>query len=125
MKEEFLFFGQILFLLNSLGIICGGTYHSNVANLGLIGRHNKETINEVLFFLNIQKKVAFGIQTIGFIGMAIVIVLEWTILPRWMMLFSPLFLILLTPIMRKLPKGMHMLIYGGCRNFIFLLFIIL
>ena len=111
--------GYILFLINCCGIICGGAYHSHCANLGLIGRHkNKETLDEVLHFLDAQKAVAFGIQAIGFIGMAVEIVLGWTVLPRWMILLTPLTLVLITPVVRKLPKGLHMVICGGWTNLI-------
>ncbi len=118
--------GWSLFLINCLGIICGGAYHSHCANLGLIGRHeNREILDEVLGFLNVQKAVAFGIQALGFTGMAFVIVMGWTVLPRWMVLFTPLVLVLLTPLMRKLPKGFHMVICGGWTNLISVIYYIL
>ncbi len=118
-NEKYAVFGWILFLINSLGIICGGAYHSHCANLGLIGRHeDRAALEEVLHFLDMQKKVAFGIQGIGFVGMALIIVLGWTALPRWMILFTPLTMILLTPLVRKLPKGLHMVICGGWTNLI-------
>ncbi len=116
----------ILFLINCLGIICGGTYHSHCANLGLIGRHNdEETLDEVLKFLSVQKIVSFGIQAIGFIGMSVMIVLGWTILPRWMVIFTPLVLVFMTPLVRKLPKGLHMIICGGWTNLISVIYYVL
>jgi len=106
-------------LINSLGIICGGAYHSHCANLGLIGRHEDEnTLKEVTSFLDFQKKVAFGIQAIGFIGMSFMIVMGWSVFPRWMIVFTPLVLILLLPLVRKLPKGIHMIVCGGWTNMI-------
>ena len=117
--EKYALAGWILFLINCLGIICGGAYHSHCANLGLIGRHNdKETLDEVLHFLDVQKMVAFGIQAVGFVGMAVMIVLGWTVLPRWMIVLTPLTLVLITPLVRKLPKGLHMVICGGWTNLI-------
>lgn len=118
-EDKFLTAGWILFLVNSLGIICGGAYHSHCANLGLIGRHeNKETMDEVIRFLDLIRKIAFGIQGIGFAGMAVMILFGWSILPRWMIVFSPAVLFLLTPFVRKLPKGWHMIICGGWTNLI-------
>ncbi len=118
-NEKYAVLGWILFLINCLGIICGGAYHNCCANLGLIGRHkDKAALEEVLRFLDVQKKVAFGIQGVGFAGMALMIILGWTVLPGWMILFSPLMLILLTPLIRKLPKGLHMVICGGWTNLI-------
>jgi hypothetical protein len=118
-KDKFAILGWILFLVNCLGIICGGAYHSHCANLGLIGRHEDEdTLKEVTSFLDFQKKVAFGIQAVGFIGMALMIVMGWSVLPRWMIVFTPLVLILLLPLVRKLPKGIHMVVCGGWTNMI-------
>ncbi|MBR1815348.1 MAG: hypothetical protein IJ763_01465 [Lachnospiraceae bacterium] len=117
-KEEYITFGWVLFIINCLGIICGGAYHSHCANLGLIGRHDKESLKEVENYLNFQKIVAFGIQAVGFIGMAFMIVMGWTILPRWMIILSPLVLVLFLPLVRKLPKGLHMIICGGWTNLI-------
>ena len=110
--------GWVLFLVNCLGIICGGAYHSHCANLGLIGRHDDACLKEVEDYLDFQKKVAFGIQTVGFIGMSAMIVLGLTALPRWMVILSPLVLVLMTPLVRKLPKGPHMIICGGWTNLI-------
>ncbi|MCR4933369.1 MAG: hypothetical protein K6A29_04160 [Lachnospiraceae bacterium] len=110
--------GFVLFIINSIGIILGGAYHSHCANLGLIGRHDEKSLDEVIKFLSFQKKVAFGIQAVGFIGMAVMIVLGWTILPRWMILLTPLAMVFLTPLVRKLPKGLHMIICGGWTNLI-------
>ena len=55
-KEDYVTFGWVLFIINCLGIICGGAYHSHCANLGLIGRHDKESLKEVENYLNFQKK---------------------------------------------------------------------
>jgi hypothetical protein len=118
-KQGFTWLGWALFLVNCLGIICGGAYHSHCANLGLIGRHEDEdTLKEVTSFLDFQKKVAFGIQAVGFIGMALMIVMGWSVLPRWMIVFTPLVLVLLLPLVRKLPKGIHMIVCGGWTNMI-------
>lgn len=117
--EKYSVLGWILFFVNCLGIICGGAYHSHCANLGLIGRYeNREMLDEVLKFLDVQKLVAFGIQAVGFIGLAVVILAGWTVLPRWMILLTPGVLVMLTPIVRKLPKGFHMIICGGWTNLI-------
>jgi len=117
--EKYEILGWALFLINCLGIICGGAYHSHCANLGLIGRHEEQgVLDEVLHFLDAQKKVSFGIQAIGFIGMFLVILLGLTTFPFWMAFFTPLVMVLLLPLVRKLPKGLHMVICGGWTNLI-------
>lgn len=123
-RENYVTFGWVLFFINCLGIICGGAYHSHCANLGLIGRHDIESLKEVENYLNFQKTVAFGIQAVGFVGMAFMIVMDWTVLPRWMVLLTPLVMFLLMPLVRKLPKGLHMLICGGWTNLISVIYYI-
>ncbi len=118
-NQQYVQFGWISFLINCLAIILGGAYHCYFANLGLIARHDdKAALDEILKFLNIQKNIAFGLQAIGFLTMALLIALGWTALPRWMALFTPLTLVLLTPLMDKLPRGFHIIIYGGWTNLI-------
>lgn len=119
MKEEFRVLGWICFLINCLGIICGGAYHSHCAYFGLIGRHDtKESLEEIHKYLNVQKTVAFGLQGIGFLMLAVFIGLKWTMFPRWMFIVTPGILFLLLPLTRKLPKGIHMIISGGWTNLI-------
>ena len=122
--ENYVTFGWVLFFINCLGIICGGAYHSHCANLGLIGRHDNDSLKEVENYLNFQKTVAFDIQAVGFVGMAFMIVMDWTVLPRWMVLLTPLVMFLLMPLVRKLPKGLHMLICGGWTNLISVIYYI-
>lgn len=118
-------FGWLCFLVNCAGIICGGAYHSHCANLGLISRHDDEAcLEEVLLFLDAQKKVAFGLQAIGFLILAVLIFAGCTALPRWAGILTPGVLVLLTPLMRKLPKGLHMIICGGWTNLISVIYYI-
>ena len=119
MNEQYQILGRVCFLINCLGIICGGAYHSHCAYFGLIGRHDDvEALDEVHKYLNAQKAVAFGLQGIGFLLLAMFIVLKWTVFPRWMMVVSPGILFLFSPFTRKLPKGFHMIISGGWTNLI-------
>lgn len=117
--DRFVIASWICFFVNCLAIMCGGAYHSHCANLGLIGRlENKEAMDEVLKYMNVLKLVAFGLQAVGFTTIAVFIILEWTLLPRWMAILTPGVLVMLTPIMKKLPKGLHMIICGGWTNLI-------
>lgn len=119
MDEPYKMFGWCCFAINCLGIISGGAYHSHCANYGLIGRHNnQEVLDEVHKYLDAQKKVSFGFQGIGFLLLAICIVLKWTVFPQWLVVFTPGILFLLLPFMTKLPKGLHILICGGWTNLI-------
>jgi hypothetical protein len=55
---------------------------------------------------------------IGFLLLAILIVSGHTILPRWMFLLSPGILFLLRPAVRRLPKGIRIIVSGGWTNWI-------
>lgn len=119
MDEKYAIAGWCCFFINCLGIICGGAYHSHCAYYGLIGRlENEEALNEVTKYLSVQKLFVFGLQGIGFLALAVFIVAGWTILPRWMILFSPGILFLFAPLTRKLPKGLRIVIGGGWTNLI-------
>lgn len=119
MNEKCQILGWLCFGINCLGIICGGAYHSHCAYFGLIGRHdNKEILEEVHRYLNVQQTISFGLQGIGFLILALLIIAKCTVFPRWMFLVSPGILFLLFPLTRKLPKGFHMIISGGWTNLI-------
>ena len=103
--------GPIAAFVNCLGIIGGGAYHSHCANLGLITRHSHDDdIKEVTDFLDVS-------QALGFVALAVFIVMGWTVLPRWLLLLTPAPLMLL-PLLRKLPKGIHIIVCGGRTNLI-------
>ncbi|MGP1587072.1 MAG: DUF6796 family protein [Treponemataceae bacterium] len=117
--------GWICFFLNTLGIIIGGSFHSHCANLGLIGRHNdKACIDEVLDFLKVQRIFLFTTLALGVILLAVCIGCGWTVFPRWMAALTPGVFMLLLPVVRKLPKGLHIVIGGGWTNLVFVLYYI-
>lgn len=112
-------FGMICFLLNCLGIILGGAYHSHWVYLGRIGRlENKDAFGEVADFIKAFNKMSYGIIGLGFLMLAVLIALGFTIFPGWLAVFTPGILYLLLPVMKKLPKGLHIVIYGGWSNLI-------
>lgn len=122
-QEKFVSLAWILFLINSLGIIFGGVYHLQFAYLGLLSRHEgKEAFNEFFKFLKFQAKLVFGIMGLGNLGLSIMILFGLTIFPRWQVLLSPLVLVTLTPLLGKLPKGLHMIIGGGWFNLIYFIY---
>jgi len=119
-QEKFLNLAWILFLINSFGIIFGGAYHLQFAYLGLLSRHEgKEAFDE---FLKFQAKLVFGFMGLGNLGLATMILFGLTIFPSWQVLLTPLVLITLTPLLGKLPRGLHMIICGGCFNLIYFIY---
>lgn len=109
----------LCFAVNCLGIICGGAYHSLWPLLGTIGNtEHKDAMDALLKYMDVQKYFAFGIQGAGFIMLAVMVALGWTVLPRWMALFTPGILMLLTPLLSHLPTKAHMVICGGWTNLV-------
>ena len=122
-QEKYLTIGWFVFLINVLGMILGGTYHIQCAYLGLLSRHeNKGAFDEFLKFLKFQAKIVFGIMASANIAITLIILFGLTIFPRWQALFTPIFLLIFTPLAERLPKGIHMLIRGGWFNLIYFIY---
>lgn len=118
-SQEHLWAGWLCFWVNCLGIICGGAYHSLWPLYGTVGRiGQKEALREVRSYATVQEYYAFGIQGVGFVMLAVLVALGWAALPRWMALLTPGILMLLTPLMQRLPKGLHMIFCGGWTNLV-------
>ncbi len=59
---------------------------------------------------------------LGNLGLAIMILFGLTIFPSWLVLLTPLVLVTLTPLLGKLPRGLHMIICGGWFNLIYFIY---
>ncbi|ERT57261.1 DUF6796 family protein [Peptoniphilus sp. BV3C26] len=122
-QEEYLNLAWFVFLINIFGMILGGTYHIQCAYLGLLSRHeNKGAFDEFLKFLKLQAKIVFSIMALANIAIALIILFGYTVFPRWQALFTPIFLIIFTPLAERLPKGLHMIIRGGWFNIIYFIY---
>lgn len=107
------------FLLSCLGIIAGGAYHSHCAYLGLLAKDKyKEALNTVMQYFQKMILVVYIAEGIGFVLLAGIIVTGNSILPRWVFLTSPLILMLLKPLVVRLPKGVRVIVSGGWSNLI-------
>ena len=122
-QEEYLNVAWFVFLINIFGMILGGTYHIQCAYLGLLSRHeNKGAFDEFLKFLKLQAKIVFSIMALANIAIALIILFGLTVFPRWQALFTPIFLLIFTPLTGRLPKGLHMIIRGGWFNIIYFIY---
>ena len=122
-QEKYLTIGWFVFLINVFGMILGGAYHIQCAYLGLLSRYeNKGAFDEFLKFLKLQAKIVFGIMAIANIAIALIILFGLTVFPRWQALFTPIFLLIVTPLADRLPKGVHMIIRGGWFNLIYFIY---
>ena len=122
-QEKYLTIGWFVFLINVFGMILGGAYHIQCAYLGLLSRYeNKGAFDEFLKYLKFQAKIVFVTMGLGNIGIAILMLLGFTVFPRWQVLFTPIFLIILTPLAERLPKGLNMIIRGGWFNLLYFIY---
>ena len=122
-QEEYLNLAWFVFLINIFGMILGGTYHIQCAYLGLLSKYkNNGAFDEFLKFLKFQAKIVFGIMAIANIAIALIILFGLTVFPRWQALFTPIFLLIFTPLAERLPKGLHMIIRGGWFNIIYFIY---
>lgn len=111
--------GWVGFLAGSLGIIMGGAFHSHWVYYGRLAKlDDKAALEEVLAFCKLIHTVSYFIIGIGYFVILVVMAGGFTIMPRWIAIFSPGILFLVTPALRKLPKGFHMVIGGGWSNLI-------
>lgn len=61
-------------------------------------------------------------EGIGFLLIVILIVTNNTVLPQWMFLLSPGVLFLLKKPLRRLPKGVRVIVSGGWTNLISIIY---
>ncbi|EFM25272.1 hypothetical protein HMPREF9225_1161 [Peptoniphilus duerdenii ATCC BAA-1640] len=122
-QEKYLNVAWFVFLINVFGMILGGAYHIQCAYLGLLSRHeNKGALDEFLKFLKFQAKIVFGIMALANIALALIILFGLTVFPSWQALFTPIFLLIFTPLAERLPKGLHMIVRGGWLNIIYFIY---
>lgn len=107
------------FLFSCLGIIAGGAYHSHCAYLGLLAKDKyKDARNIVMQYFQKMILIVYIAEGIGFVLLAGIIVTGNSILPRWVFWTSPLILMLLKPLVVRLPKGVRVIVSGGWSNLI-------
>jgi len=115
----------IAFFVLCLGIIGGGTYHTHCAYLGLLGDEKYSDAREIV--VNYFSKTALIMyigEGIGFILLIILIITNNTVLPPWSFLLSPGILFLLKKPLRRLPKGIRVIVSGGWTNLISVIYYI-
>lgn len=111
------------FMICSLAIIIGGAYHSHCSYLGLIGKiEDEKSMNSIIKYFSVINMVSMIFQVIGLLILAVLVVGGFTILPRWMAIFTPGVLYLLLPLWKRLPKGIHIIVCGGWANLIFVIY---
>ena len=122
-KEPFYMLSFAAFLLSCMGIIAGGAYHSHCAYLGLLGGdEQRKDLEIVLSYFQKIPIILYAGEGLGLILLLFLIITGNTLFPIWMGILSPGVLFLLRPLVRKLPKGIHMVLSGGFTNIIFIVY---
>lgn len=115
----------IAFLCLCAGIIMGGAYHSHWPYIGLMARNeDRKAVDIVLEFSKSLSTVLYLFEGIGFLLLIVGVLLGWTPYPIYFLLLTPGFLMLLLPILRKLPQPFYMCIVGGWSNLISVIYYI-
>ena len=116
----------VAFFLLCLGIISGGAYHSHCAYLGLLGDEEYSDARDIVikYFSKLALVMYVG-EGVGFLLLLVLIITNNTILPVWTFLLSPGVLFLLKKPLRKLPKGIRVIVSGGWTNLISVIYYIM
>ena len=107
------------FLLNCFGIIYGGAFHTHFPYLGLFGKTEQKENRDIIvkYFSKLMIFTYIG-EGIGFGLMLIMIASGATVFPRWCAIVTPGVLMLLKPIVAKIPGMAGKFISGGWSNLI-------
>ncbi len=118
---------KLSFLSLSSFFIFAGSYHAVFANLGFVGRliepYRTMHIKIVLHYLSLIYKFAFVFGLLWTIIFVALVFLKKSLLPGWIVLFTPTLWILLAPVFKNLiPYPLGGIIYGGWINLTFVVF---
>lgn len=122
-KPEYEKRAKMIFALLSLGIIYGGAFHSHFTHLGIMsfGNHTQALeLAEEYSILNFA--MMFIPSMIAYLTLTFLILTDKTYYPKWIVLFSPIVLFWLSPLMQMLPQPYMMIIAGGWSNIICMIF---
>jgi hypothetical protein len=109
------------------GIIIGGTYHAGFAFLGYIykarraiGANSRTLLQELLqhtiTYLRLLLVVAGSLAVIGSFILLCLVLFRKTLYPRWIIFFTPLFVLSTWPIARYVPAPVGGIIFAGYNN---------
>lgn len=123
------FLAKILFASFAILFIVAGTYHAVFANYGIIGRLPEPLQSQQLLLFRTYME---AIYTVIYISGAFwtlllfyVVIFKKSLYPKWMLLFTPTLLLLLSQSLKDyIPYPLGAVIYGGWINLCFMLFFI-
>ena len=121
--EEYRILAFITTLLSCLGIILGGTYHSQFTYLGLIGKIGSNTeMDDIKGNIKLLNFLSFIFMGIGALALALLIIFNKTYYPVWAIVFTPIILFLFSSIWTKLPQPFLSVVFGGWYNLMYVIY---
>ena len=120
---------MILFICFAILFIYAGTYHALFPNFGFIGRLPESLQTQQLLFIKTYKESLYTLilisGTLWTLLLFYLVFFKKSIYPRWMLLFTPTLLIMLSQSVKNyIPYPLGAIIYGGWINLCFMLFFI-
>lgn len=120
------FWKIFVFVVLSLSIIIGGSFHSHFTYMGFASAEKQEgLLNLIRNNIMLYYFITMGLSLLGFLTLSILIFLKKTFYPRWMLLFTPLIWIFGFKPMQSLPSPFAVIIAGGWMNLIHILFFVI
>lgn len=114
---------KIVLAFLSTGIIFGGAYHAFFPAYGIVAKFgHPEIIDTMTAYTYIIGSITFFSTALGWIFFAYLIVCKKTLYPHWILFFTPLVWLWLSPVFEQLPQPYFMLIVGGWSNLVSVLF---
>lgn len=124
-EESYKIIAWIAFFCLCIGIIMGGAYHSHWPYIGLMAQAgDQKAVDIVLSFSKNLSIALYLFEGVGFLLMAVGILIGWTTYPLLYFVFSPGFLFLLLPLVKKLPQPFYLCVAGGWSNLISVIYYI-
>ena len=120
---------KILFASFAILFIVAGTYHTVFANYGIIGRLPEPLQSQQLLLFRTYMEAIYTVIYISGVFWTLllfyVVIFKKSLYPKWMLLFTPTLLLLLSQSLKDyIPYPLGAVIYGGWINLCFMLFFI-
>lgn len=121
------FLASVLFVSFSILFIFGGSYHAMFPNLGFVGRLPEliqtDQIVFIKTYLNSINTIIYICGTLWTLIIFYLVIFKKTLYPKWLLLFTPTLLILLSGIVKNnVPYPFGAIIYGGWINLCFMIY---
>ena len=121
---------KFLFVSFAFLFVFAGSYHAMFPHFGFIGRIPESLQSEQIVFIKAYLKsintLIYICGTFWTLILFYLVVFKKTLFSKWMLLFTPTLLILLSSIIKNyIPYPLGAIVYGGWINLCFMLFFII